>query len=107
MYIRNRLEILPIEVSLRWVKGHQKEKGKKMDWWAGQNFRVDLAAKAYPKECRKAKRPFKPIQLKYKETMDEPGYLDAVLAKGADRANEVAEATVADVRDAMGFMERV
>lgn len=50
---------------------------------------------------------FEPIQLKYKETMDEPGYLDAVLAKGADRANEVAEATVADVRDAMGFMERV
>ena len=63
--IRNRLEILPIEVSWRWVEGHQKEKGKRMDWWARQNFGVDLAAKAYLRECRRAKRPFKPIQLKY------------------------------------------
>ena len=29
--IRNRLDILPIEVSWRWVEGHQKEKGKTMD----------------------------------------------------------------------------
>jgi tryptophanyl-tRNA synthetase len=29
------------------------------------------------------------------------------LKKGADAANEVAEKTVADVRDAMGFMERI
>ena len=36
----------------------------------------------------------------------EEGYLDDVLAKGADAANEVAEKTVPDVRDAMGFMER-
>ena len=64
--IRNRLEILPIEVSWRWVEGHQKEKGKKMDWWARRNFDVDLAAKSYLKVCRKAKRPFKPIQLKDK-----------------------------------------
>ena len=48
-----------------------------------------------------------PIQARYREIVDEPGYLDGVLAKGADAANEVAEKTVADVRDAMGFMERV
>ena len=30
-----------------------------------------------------------------------------MLKRGADAANEVAEKTVADVRDAMGFMERV
>jgi len=47
-----------------------------------------------------------PIQLRYKEVMEEPGYLDAVLAKGAANANSVAEKTVADVRDAMGFLER-
>jgi tryptophanyl-tRNA synthetase len=48
-----------------------------------------------------------PIQTKYYDIMEEPGYLDGVLARGADAANEVAEKTVADVRDAMGFMERV
>ena len=48
-----------------------------------------------------------PIQGRYKEIVEETGYLDSVLAKGADAANEVAEKTVADVRDAMGFMERV
>ena len=30
--IRNRVDILPIEVPWRWVEGHQKEKGKIMDW---------------------------------------------------------------------------
>ena len=46
-----------------------------------------------------------PIQSRYFEIIEEPGYLDG-LARGADAANEVAEKTVADVRDAMGFMER-
>ena len=64
--IRNRMDILPIEVSWRWVEGHQKEKGKTMDWWARRNFDVDLAAKAYLRKCRKDNRPFVPIQLKYK-----------------------------------------
>ena len=30
--IRNRLNMLPIEVLRRWVEDHQKEKGKTMDW---------------------------------------------------------------------------
>ena len=47
-----------------------------------------------------------PIQSRYREIMEEPGYLDGVLARGAEAANEVAEKTVADVRDAMGFLER-
>ena len=59
------MDILPIEVSWRWVEGHQKEKGKTMNWRARRNFDVDLAAKAYLRKCRKEKRPFVPIQLKY------------------------------------------
>ena len=47
-----------------------------------------------------------PIQARYADIIGEEGYLDSVLARGADAANEVAEKTVADVRDAMGFMER-
>ena len=48
----------------------------------------------------------KPIQERYEEIMSEEGYLDSVLEQGAVRANEVAEKTCADVRDAMGFVHR-
>jgi len=48
----------------------------------------------------------KPIQEKYNDIISEQGYLDDVLEKGAVKANEVAEKTVADVRDAMGFVHR-
>ena len=41
----------------------------------------------------------------YKEIMDEPGYLEGVLRDGADKANEVANITVRDVRDALGFYQ--
>ena len=30
--IKNRIKMLPIVIECRWVEGHQKEKGKKMDW---------------------------------------------------------------------------
>ena len=50
-----------------------------MDWWTRQNFCVDLAAKVYLKECRKAKRSFKPIQLKYKYW--------AIYCKGVKQSN--------------------
>lgn len=46
-----------------------------------------------------------PIQTRYSEIMDEPGYLDGVLKEGADKANEVANTTLRDVRDAMGFVQ--
>ena len=48
----------------------------------------------------------RPIQSRYDEIVSEEGYLDGVLKRGADAANEVAEKTVADVRDAMGFLPR-
>ena len=44
-----------------------------------------------------------PIQARYAEIIEEEGYLDGVLKRGADARNEVAEKTVADVRDAMEF----
>ena len=46
-----------------------------------------------------------PIQSRYKLIMDEPGYLDGVLKRGGERANEVANMTLRDVRDAMGFVQ--
>jgi hypothetical protein len=36
--------------------------------------------------------------------MDEPGYVDSVLAQGAAAANETAELTLAQCKDAMGLV---
>ena len=38
--------------------------------------------------------------------MEDPTYLNQVLEAGAQEANEVADATLADVRRAMGFLEK-
>ena len=38
------------------------------------------------------------------QVMGDPGYLDDLLASGAERASEVADATLESVRDAMGFL---
>src|SRR3954447_24370768 len=47
-----------------------------------------------------------PIQLRFRELLDEPGYLDGVLADGADRAEAVAAPTLARVYDRLGFLPR-
>lgn len=48
----------------------------------------------------------RPLQAKYKELTNEPQFLDSVLAKGASTASEVAQRTVEDVRDALGYLPR-
>jgi tryptophanyl-tRNA synthetase len=45
-----------------------------------------------------------PIQARYNEAIADPTYLDGVLARGAEAAAETANATLASVRDAMGFV---
>ncbi|MFL6074576.1 MAG: tryptophan--tRNA ligase [Mycobacteriales bacterium] len=47
-----------------------------------------------------------PIQRRFRELLDEPGYLDGVLADGADRAEAVAAPTLATVYDKLGFLAR-
>ena len=66
--IRNRVKSLPIDITWRWVEGHQKEKGRRhLDWWGKRNEDVDTLAKAFLKRCKtKANpRPNIPIQLLY------------------------------------------
>ena len=46
-----------------------------------------------------------PIQGRYNEIMADPAYLEGVLKRGADNANEVANITLRDVRDALGFVQ--
>ena len=48
--IHRRLELLPITVKFRWVEGHQREKGKTLDWWGKQNDLVDAIAKDFLKQ---------------------------------------------------------
>lgn len=45
-----------------------------------------------------------PIQARYNEAAADKAYLDGVLARGAEVAAEQANATLAAVRDAMGFV---
>ncbi len=46
----------------------------------------------------------KPLQERYYALVDEQGYLEAVLATGAERAATLAEKTLKDVKDRVGFL---
>lgn len=45
-----------------------------------------------------------PFQQRVRERLEDPADLDAVLARGAARAREVAATTLADVYDRVGFL---
>ncbi|XP_027942380.1 tryptophan--tRNA ligase, chloroplastic/mitochondrial isoform X2 [Vigna unguiculata] len=47
-----------------------------------------------------------PIQVRYEEIMSDSGYLDEVLAQGARNAAEIADTTLDNVYQAMGFFRR-
>lgn len=45
----------------------------------------------------------KPIQDKYQAVMDDKGYLESVLRDGREKAEAIANATLAKVKDALGY----
>ncbi|KQK09682.1 tryptophan--tRNA ligase, chloroplastic/mitochondrial [Brachypodium distachyon] len=47
-----------------------------------------------------------PIQVRYEEIMSDPGYLDNVLLDGAGKSSEIADTTLNNVYQAMGFLRR-
>lgn len=47
-----------------------------------------------------------PIQVRYEEIMSDPAYLDNVLLEGAVKAAEIADITLNNVYQAMGFLRR-
>ncbi|GMI89331.1 ovule abortion 4 [Hibiscus trionum] len=47
-----------------------------------------------------------PIQVRYEEIISDPAYLDGVLADGATKAAAIADATLENVYQAMGFLRR-
>jgi tryptophanyl-tRNA synthetase len=49
---------------------------------------------------------FTPIRARTLELLDDPAELDRMLAPAADRANEIAEAKLADVYDKIGLLPR-
>ncbi|MCO5582137.1 hypothetical protein L7F22_036027 [Adiantum nelumboides] len=48
----------------------------------------------------------KPIQARYAEITADPAYIDQILADGEDKAREIAEVTMANAYQAMGFLPR-
>ncbi|MBD2138687.1 tryptophan--tRNA ligase [Anabaena sp. FACHB-1237] len=49
----------------------------------------------------------KPIQQKYQEVMAEKGYLESVLKDGREKAEMIANQTLADVKAALGYTARL
>ncbi|KAJ0807888.1 putative tryptophan--tRNA ligase [Helianthus annuus] len=47
-----------------------------------------------------------PIQKRYEEIISDTGYLDQVLAEGASKAADIADVTLSNVYQAMGFLKR-
>lgn len=45
-----------------------------------------------------------PITAKIRELKTDPGYIDAVLANGAERARELADKTIREVKEMVGFL---
>jgi tryptophanyl-tRNA synthetase len=46
---------------------------------------------------------FEPMRKRRTEILAEPGYIDAILKRGAKRANELADQTMARVRSGIGL----
>lgn len=46
------------------------------------------------------------MQVRYEEIMSDSAYLDRVLAEGATKAAHIADATLNNVYQAMGFLRR-
>lgn len=46
----------------------------------------------------------RPIQTKYQDIMQDPTYIDNLLSRGAESANQTASLTLGNVKDAMGFV---
>ncbi len=46
-----------------------------------------------------------PIQDHMRRLMDDPGYVEGVLADGAARARALAEPLIAEVKDTVGFLK--
>lgn len=66
--------------------------------YAGQGWGVFKPALA-----ELAVEKLSPITARMSELMADPAQIDAILAQGNEKANEIASRTVADVRDIMGF----
>ena len=48
----------------------------------------------------------KPFQVRYEEIHSDSAYLDSVLEEGARKAAEIADATLKNLYQAMGFLRR-
>ncbi len=60
------------------------------------DFKADVAAAVV--------ELLRPVRARHLELMADPGYLEVVLAEGAARARQVADRTMADVRDRVGLL---
>lgn len=58
------------------------------------------------REKERVKLGYTLMQVRYEEIMSESAYLDRILAEGATKAADIADATLNNVYQAMGFLRR-
>jgi hypothetical protein len=93
--IRERLNILPIKVEWKWVEGHQDKQGKTLDWWALQNQKADLKAKAFLAKFKQSNRKHCPVRLLYKNwALYEKGIKQSKIDKNSLYATLFAPRTI-------------
>ncbi|KAL2655663.1 hypothetical protein AAZV13_04G078800 [Glycine max] len=78
------------------ISGKTKEECQNMNWGAFKPLLTDALIDH-----------LHPIQVRYEEIMSDSGYLDGVLAQGARNAADIADSTLNNVYQAMGFLKRL
>lgn len=73
-------------------KEEAAEEGREMGWGQFKPLLTDVTIEA-----------LQPIQQRYKEIMSDKAYLESVLKEGREKAEAVANQTLARVKDALGF----
>jgi len=75
--------------------------------WSGDKMRAHFLGMRYgdlkKQVAEMVATSLEPIQKRYREIMDEPGYLTGVLKEGAERVSPIARSTVSLVKQRMGL----
>ncbi|EPS64744.1 hypothetical protein M569_10036, partial [Genlisea aurea] len=77
------------------TKQEVSEECRNMNWGTFKDLLTDALADH-----------LRPIQVRYAEIVSDEAYLNGVLAEGAEKATAIADATLSNAYQAMGFLRR-
>ena len=75
--------------------------------WSGEQMKAHFSGMRYGDLKKQVAEmvvcSLEPMQKRFREIMDEPGYLTGVLKEGAERVSPIAKSTVQLVKERMGL----